>query len=142
MIELDREGDVFTLTMNDGENRWTTTFARALTAALDDVEASEGPAALVTTSASEKFFSNGLDLEWRRSEGEHPGGDRSVFTTEFMGLMARLITFPVPTVAAINGHGFGAGLMLALCPVVRILLEYRGFICSIVMVLGMLIPEA
>jgi len=141
MIDLDRDGDVFTLTMNDGENRWTTTFVRAFAAALDTVEASAGPAALVTTGSSEKFYSNGLNLEWRRSEGEHPGGDRRVFTAEFMGLMARLITFPVPTVAAINGHGFGAGLMAALCHDVRMMREDRGFICANEMQLGMLIPE-
>ena len=62
MIDLSREGDVFTLAMNDGENRWNTTLVREIAAALDDVEASEGPAALVTTSADRKFFSNGLDL--------------------------------------------------------------------------------
>ncbi len=63
MIELQSEDDVFVLTMDGGENRWNTSFVRAFAAALDEVEASEGPAALVTTSSSEKFFSNGLDLE-------------------------------------------------------------------------------
>ena len=111
MIDLDRKGEIFTLTMNDGENRWNTTFVREFAAALDTVEASDGPAALVTTSASEKFFSNGLDLEWRQSEGEHRGGDRTVFGAEFMALMGRLIAFPVPTVCAINGHAFGAGFI-------------------------------
>ena len=56
IIQLERQGDVFTLTMNAGENRWNTTFVRAFAAALDEVEASSGPAALVTASASEKFF--------------------------------------------------------------------------------------
>ena len=48
MITLDRIGDVFTLTMNAGENRWNTTFVNALDDALNEVEASTGPAALVT----------------------------------------------------------------------------------------------
>ena len=52
MIDLERDGDVFVLVMNDGENRWNTTFVRAFDAVLNDVEASEGPAALVTASAS------------------------------------------------------------------------------------------
>lgn len=141
MIDLEYDGDIFTLTMNDGENRWTTTFVRAFAAALDTVEASDGPAVLVTTAASEKFFSNGLDLDWRRSQGEHPGGDRAVFGEEFMSLMARLITFPIPTVCAINGHAFGAGFMTALCHDVRIMREDRGFLCANEMQLGMLIPS-
>ena len=76
MIDLEREGEVFVITLNDGENRWNTTFVREFAGALDEVEASEGAAAVVTTSSDPKFFSNGLDLEWRASEGEHRGGDR------------------------------------------------------------------
>ena len=69
MIKLDRQGEVFILNMDDGENRWNTTFVREFSAELDEAEASTGPAALVTSSATEKFFSNGLDLEWRASKG-------------------------------------------------------------------------
>ena len=95
MIDLTREGNVFVLTMNDGENRWNTSFVREFARALDEVEASEGPAALVTTSATEKFFSNGLDLEWRASDdANHRGGDRDAFGVEFMFLMGRIITLP------------------------------------------------
>ncbi len=141
MINLEKEGEVFVLTMDDGENRWNTTFTRAFAEALDEVEASEGPAALVTTSSSEKFFSNGLDLEWRMSEGEHRGGDREVFGPEFMTLMGRIITFPVPTIAAINGHAFGAGLMCALCHDIRLMREDRGFACANEVEIGMVIPN-
>ena len=38
MIDLERDGDVFVLTMRDGENRWNTTFVRAFAEALDEVE--------------------------------------------------------------------------------------------------------
>ena len=141
MIDLKRESEVFVITLNDGENRWNTTFVREFAAALDEVEASEGPAAVLTTSSDPKFFSNGLDLEWRASEGEHRGGDRDVFADEFMKLMGRIITLPVPTVAAINGHTFGAGLMCALCHDVRIMREDRGFACANEVEIGMVIPK-
>jgi len=141
MIELQRDGEIFILTMNDGENRWNTSFVREFAAALHEVEASTGPAALVTASASEKFFSNGLDLDWLAADGAHRGGDRSVFGAEFMALMARLIVFPLPTVCAINGHAFGAGFMAALCHDVRIMRSDRGFMCANEMQLGMRIPS-
>ncbi len=141
MIDLTREGNVFVLTMNDDENRWNTTFVRSMSKALDEVEASTGPAALLTTSANKKFYSNGLDLDWRVSTGDHRGGDRDVFGDEFMTLMARLITFPMPTVSAINGHAFGAGFMNALCHDVRMMRSDRGFICANEMELGMVIPN-
>jgi enoyl-CoA hydratase/carnithine racemase len=142
MIDLTRDGDVFTLTMTAGENRWNTTFVREFAQALDEVEASEGPAALVTTSASEKFFSNGLDLDWVAAPEAHPqAGDRGAFGGEFMALMGRIITFPVPTICAINGHAFGAGFMAALCHDVRIMRSDRGFACANEMQLGMKIPD-
>ncbi len=141
MINLTRQGDVFTLTLNDGENRWNTAFVRAVAKAIDEVEASTGPAALVTTSSNEKFFSNGLDLAWIQFTGEHRGGDRTVFADEFMKLMARLITLPIPTICAINGHAFGAGFMMALCHDVRVMREDRGFACANEMQLGMAIPQ-
>ena len=63
VINLEREESVFILTMDAGENRWNTTFVREVSEALDEVEESAGAGALVTRSADEKFFSNGLDLD-------------------------------------------------------------------------------
>ncbi len=141
LVSIERDGDVFLLTMSAGENRWNTTFTRAFDAALDEVDKSSGPAALVTVSADRKFFSNGLDLEWVTSRGEHPGGDRKAFNSEVMALFARLITLPIPTVCALNGHAFGAGLMIALCHDTRVMNAERGFLCANEVELGFAIPE-
>lgn len=131
MITLEREDDVFVLMMDAGENRWNTNFVRAFDARLEEVLASEGPASLVTASSDPKFFSNGLDIEWRRGEGPGEGGDKSVFGDEFFALMAKLITFPIPTLCAVNGHGFGAGFMCALSHDVRMMREDRGYLCAL-----------
>ena len=56
LVRLEREGDVFILNMAADENRWNTSLVAAYDAALDEVEASVGPVALVTASDSEKFF--------------------------------------------------------------------------------------
>lgn len=142
MIDLERQGDVFVLTMNDDENRWSTTFTRAFAAAIEEVAASEGPAALVTTSNHPKFFSNGLDLEWIMSDdAEHPGGDRSVFGVEFMQLLGRVLLLPMPTLCAIGGHGFGAGFMISLAHDVRIMRADRGYLCANELQIGLTIPE-
>jgi len=142
MIDLNREGDIFVLTMNAGENRWNTTFVRAFDEKLDEVSASSGAAALLTTSSSGKFFSNGLDLDWANAPDDHPeGGDVRVFGAEFMQLMARIITLPIPTVAAIGGHGFGAGFMLALSHDLRLMRGDRGYLCANEMQIGITIPK-
>lgn len=142
MIELEKHDDVFVLTMADGENRWNTTFTRAFNKALDEVEASTGPAALVTASAHEKFFSNGLDLDWvMQDDPNHPGGDRGPFGVEYMGLLGRLITLPVPTLCAIGGHAFGAGFMVSLGHDIRIMRADRGYLCANELEIGLTIPE-
>ena len=61
MIDLERVGAVFVLRMKAGENRFNPPFLVALGEALDEVEASAGPAALVVTGEG-KFFSNGSPL--------------------------------------------------------------------------------
>ena len=142
MIDLSREGDVFTMTLNAGENRWNTTFVRTIDEVLNEVEASTGAAALVTTSADAKFFSNGLDLDWVQAPEDYPAaGDRKAFGSEFMGLMSRIMTFPMPTVCAVNGHAFGAGFMSALCHDVRFMRADRGFMCANELQIGLTIPS-
>lgn len=126
-IDVTREGTVFVLTMNAGENRFNRRFVDDLSAALDEVERSSGPAALVTTGGTEKFYSNGLDLAWMGSdEGREEGAK---FVEDLIGLFARFLTFPIPSVAAINGHAFAAGGMLALAHDFRVMRADRGFFC-------------
>ena len=142
MITLEKKNHVYLLKMDAGENRWNTSFVREFSNALDKVELDDGPGALVTFSLDEKFFSNGLDLDWVKNPEKYPqGGDREVFGEEFMYLMGRMITLPIPTICAINGHAFGAGFMLSLSHDVRIMREDRGFICANEIQLGMKIPR-
>ena len=67
MPALTREGAVFVLRWEDGENRFRDEAISGWNAALDEVEAAEGPKALVSIGAG-KFYSNGLDLDWAMRE--------------------------------------------------------------------------
>jgi enoyl-CoA hydratase/carnithine racemase len=125
MMDLRREDTVFVLTMQSGENRLNRSFVDAFSAALDEVERSSGPAALVTTG-EDKFYSNGLDLAWMTGDGATEG---AAFVSAVLKLLGRLLVFPVPTVAAINGHAFAAGAMLSLAHDFRIMRADRGFFC-------------
>jgi len=126
IVGVKREGDIFILTMRSGENRLNRTFIEAVNQALDSVEQSSGPAALVTTGGEEKFYSNGLDLAWLAGDGEK---ERPQFIKSVLKLLGRLMAFPMPTVAAINGHAFAAGAMLALAHDFRVMRADRGFFC-------------
>ncbi|MCW3016887.1 MAG: hypothetical protein JWO02_3979, partial [Solirubrobacterales bacterium] len=124
MPSLTRQDDVFILNLGDGENRFNPEWVGALNGLLDEVEAAPAPRALVTT-ADGKIWSNGLDLEWMGANA----GDIPAFIMETQGLFARVLTLGVPTVAAIQGHCFAAGAMLAAAHDARVMREDRGFFC-------------
>ena len=84
------------------------------------IEEAEGPKALVAVG-SEKFFSNGLDLD---HIGANPN-DLLPYLFRVHSLFTRILSMPCATVAAQNGHMFAAGAMLAICHDHRIMREYR-----------------
>ncbi len=126
MIDVRKEGSVFVLTMNAVENRFNRPFLEALNAALDEVEGSAAPAAMVTTGGTEKFYSNGLDLDWMLGEGKD---EAQAMLAELLRTLARTLAFPVPSVAAINGHVFAAGAMFAMAHDFRVMRADRGYFC-------------
>jgi enoyl-CoA hydratase/carnithine racemase len=124
MLTLERTGSVFILDIGDGENRFHPDWVAAAGAALDEVEKAEGPRALVTT-ATGKFFSNGLDLDWLSA---HPGGHHG-YIASVQELLARVLALPAVTVAAVQGHAFGAAAILALAHDFRVMRADRGYWC-------------
>ena len=126
MIEHTREGVIHCLAMQNGENLLEPDFFRVLNEKLDAVEAeSRGDAALVLTGDG-KFFSNGLNLP---ALGALKSEELSVFARDLRRSMGRLVVFPIPTVAAINGHAFAGGAILAAACDYRIMREDRGWLC-------------
>ncbi|MCU1587361.1 MAG: enoyl-CoA hydratase/isomerase [Frankiales bacterium] len=117
-----REGTVLVLANDDGENRFTPDSLTTWEAALDEVEQDESVSALVTTGAG-KFYSNGLDVDALSA------ADGRAYVDRVCAVMARLLVLPVCTVAAVNGHAFGAGAMTALAHDLRVMREDRGFYC-------------
>ena len=124
MIEVEELGSVQVLHWHDDENRFNRKSLDALNDALDHVEAVEGPCALVTTGEG-KYYSNGLDLDWIMGAGDQATG----FVDEVHRLLGRIMSFPAITVAAVNGHAFGAGAMLAAAHDFRVMREDRGYWC-------------
>jgi enoyl-CoA hydratase/carnithine racemase len=121
---LDRDGDVYLLDLGDGENRFNVDFFDALEGHLDEVQAASSPRALVT-KATGKFWSNGLDLEWMAA---NPGLIEE-FIPRVHELLARVLSLDVPAIAALQGHTFAAGAMLALAHDQRVMRADRGFFC-------------
>lgn len=125
MLDIERTGPVWVVRMRNGENRFNDRTIAELNQALDKVETGERPAALVTTGEG-KFYSNGLDLDWMASQGEHRA---AAFLGEVHRLLGRVLGLSVATVSAINGHAFAAGAMLACAHDFRIMRKDRGYWC-------------
>jgi Delta3-Delta2-enoyl-CoA isomerase len=124
-IATERRDDVTVLRMVAGENRFNPLMLDALEAVLAELEGGEGPGALVIAGEG-KFFSNGLDLDWM---GTAPPGAPEEVVRRVHALLGRLLAFPTATVAAINGHCFAAGAMLAAACDARVMRVDRGFWC-------------
>jgi enoyl-CoA hydratase/carnithine racemase len=123
-ISLRHEGAVAVLTWNDEENRINFDSLEILNALLDEVEASEGPRALVLSGVG-KFFSNGIDLVRLRAKPSEVSGTFK----ELHRTIGRLFVFPAYSVAAINGHAFAGGALISCAFDYRVMREDRGYWC-------------
>ena len=106
-VTLPREKVYLVAFSHGAVNRLTTPFCTTLLLALDILQARQPPGVLITTSAIPKFYSNGLELAHAEST---PGFWREALYP----LWRRLMTWPGPTVAWVNGHAFAGGLMVAM----------------------------
>ena len=123
-MQLERSGSVFVLQLGEGEKRFNPSSVAELTALIAEVAASSGPRALVTIGA-DKFWSNGLDLDWMLAHDD----ESPALVAAVQELFAVTLESDFPTVAAVQGHAYAAGAMLALSHDVRIMREDRGFLC-------------
>lgn len=131
-------GPVAVVTMDEGENRFDLPVVERWHALLDEVEATAagGPLALVTTGTG-KFYSNGLNLDWMGSNQ-----DRSrEFLQGLFALWGRILGMDCLTVAAVNGHAFGAGALLTAAHDRIVMRDDRGYWCMPELDLGLPVAE-
>ncbi|MCL2768889.1 MAG: enoyl-CoA hydratase/isomerase family protein [Solirubrobacterales bacterium] len=123
-VTVERREAVTVVRMDREENRLHPELLGALEAVLDGITSHDQRAALVLTGTG-KYFSNGLDLEYM---GANPP-EVAPTLARVHALFGRVLALDVPTVAAINGHVFAAGAMLALCFDLAVMRADRGYFC-------------
>ncbi len=128
-IQLDKQDSVGIMTMNyQRENRFNPLFLQEMMEGLDEMEKDPDVRALVITGGDPKFFSNGLDLDWLTANAGDM--DKVLGYLQLANTMFKRWTlYPKPTVAALNGHTFAAGLFMAAHMDFRFMREDRGWIC-------------
>ena len=96
----------------------------------DEVLADDGIYALVITSNDPKNFSQGIDVEWLGQRFQEKDAESiKTFIYGMNRVFQRLLQMPIPTIAAINGHAFGNGAILACACDFRFMKRDRGFFC-------------
>jgi enoyl-CoA hydratase/carnithine racemase len=101
-VTLEYNEPIYLITLTTKENRFSIELINDLNTALDLVVTKRvfgKPQALVVTNSNGKIFSNGLLLNLLVDVGP-------VYFKMYQHLLAKLLVFPIPTVAAINGHAF------------------------------------
>ncbi|MEW9555517.1 enoyl-CoA hydratase/isomerase family protein [Nonomuraea sp. NPDC050783] len=122
MPVLDRQDDVFILDIRDDEDCMHPAWIDAVHDLLDEIETRDGPRSLVTFTENDSF-SSGLSLGGAVCGASGAGQE---YVADVQGLLARMLTFPVVTVAALQGHTCAAGAVLSLAHDFRVMRRDRG----------------
>lgn len=130
IVEWRKDGTVAILTMNNAENRHNPEWSEAMLNAYEEILADSEIKALVLTSSDPKYFCLGVDTDWlfkTMNEDDWPTLNKWLYQNT--KVFAAMLMAPFPTIAAINGHAFGNGFMLAGACDFRFMRADRGFIC-------------
>jgi enoyl-CoA hydratase/carnithine racemase len=133
---LERREDVFVIDFGNDENRANHAWVDEMNDLLDQIEKTEGPAALVTTGQG-KFYSSGLDTDYMAANPDEIGP----YVASVERVCARILVAPLPTIAAVNGHAFGIGAFLTIAHDQAVMREDRGYVCWPEIDLSMAFPR-
>lgn len=130
IVLWEKANTVAVLTMSNKENRQNLDFADAMIKALDEILEDKGIFAVVIASSDEKNWSQGIDLQWlmeRKADDDLQAIRR--FLYRMNDLFKKLLLYPMPVIAAINGHAFGNGALLSCTCDFRFMRSDKGFFC-------------
>lgn len=140
-VKYSVEGGVATLALNRPErlNAFNATVHAEIRDVLTAVENDPALRCLVITGEGRAFCS-GQDLTERVMKDNTPVDTGASLDRDYNPLVRRLVAFPIPTIAAVNGPAVGAGANLALaCDV--LLFARSGYLQQAFARIG-LIPDA
>ncbi len=130
VVGIENDGSVAVIKMTNGENRHNKVFEESMSSALDEVAGDESITAAVLTSTDSKNWSQGIDLEWLMQQMNEKNTDMiRQFLHGMDQVFRKLLVLPVPVIAAINGHAYANGAILATHCDFRFMRSDRGFFC-------------
>src|SRR5262247_2404505 len=109
---VDQSGPIATITLNrpDARNALDFVMRRELLLALDEIEANPAARVVILTGAGGHFCAGG-DVKNMRQRST--AADGQVRVGLLNRAVLRLVNFPLPTIAMVDGYAVGAGSNLA-----------------------------
>ena len=130
IITWQKDDTVAVVQLNNGDNKQNLEFALAMNTVLDEVVSDLSVTSLVITSSDMKNWSVGVDVNWIMEQLQAQNNDNILdFMNGMNQVFRKLLTFPFPTIAAINGHAFGNGAILSCSCDFRFMRRDRGYFC-------------
>lgn len=130
IVEWQKDGNVALMIMNNGENRQNLQWAEAMMSIYEEIIADNEIKALVLTSSDPKNFSQGVDVEWMvKKQSEQDFASLNKWLQKNHEVFTAMLMAPFPTIAAITGHAFGNGAILAGACDFRFMRSDRGYFC-------------
>lgn len=129
-IDLKLDEMVAIVTMDEDDNKLNAGMVSALLEMLNAVEEETEAQTLVVKSAHSHIWTYGFDIDWMQAKLER-GNNKEIREFIYLDLMLRkrLLTYPLITIAAINGHCFGGGAIFSCCFDFRFMRSDRGYFC-------------
>jgi enoyl-CoA hydratase/carnithine racemase len=130
VIQWKKEETVAVIEMCNNANKQNMEFVSDMNDCFDQILDDSAIGAVLLTSTDEKNFCQGIDLEWLGQKMTEQDFDTiKAFLHGINGIFKRILLMPMPVIAAINGHAFGNGAMLACTCDFRFMKKDRGFFC-------------
>lgn len=129
-IDWKQHDNVAVVTMGEDDNKFNIDLVKSLLEMLDAVEKETNASVLVIKSGHTHIWTNGFDIDWILASFEKGNGKEvKEFLVMDLLLRRRLLTYPLQTIAALNGHCFGGGAVFSCCFDYRFMRADRGYFC-------------
>jgi enoyl-CoA hydratase/carnithine racemase len=130
IVKWEKDETIAVLTMDNGPNLCNPVFFKAMMGALDEILEDESINGVVLGASDPKSWNTGIDLEWMGNAMAK--GDMEAmqeFGETLFKLWDYFLLSPFPIVAAITGHAFANGAVIACACDFRFMREDRGYFC-------------
>ncbi|GER54803.1 3-hydroxyacyl-CoA dehydratase 1 [Striga asiatica] len=152
MCTFEKRGHLFILTLTgttkaDQEHRLNPPLIASIRESLAEARSQAADGSVLITRSEGRFFSNGFDLRHAQAVGARSGTADAAkaellrMVDLFRGVVADLMSLPMPTIAAVPGHAAAAGLVLAMSHDYVLMTSSRGVAYMSELDIGMTLPD-